>query len=110
MTTTMKRTIPRTAGTPDTLLGEFGQPLERAVYSHRTSDGKRLLVAIGADGSIVASVVAPRVPLEPKGHDLSAFLVAHERWGNALGRIWIALEIADPCEVPEHVFPTLLTG
>jgi len=81
--------------------------LERCVYSV-TSEGRDIFVAVGSDGQVLASVRVPNVPDEPddtNSFDLNPLLQAHERFHRAIGKMWIVLEVEDPCDHPMWFYP-----
>ena len=59
---TQRRLTPHAQHEPVELYGEFGEPLERCVYSYRAPDGESLFVAIDSYGRVVASTPIPDVP------------------------------------------------
>lgn len=106
---TQRRVTPHTENEPAELYGEFGEPLERCIYSYHTPDGENLFVAVDGEGRVVASTAVPEIPDEPtralKAEHYQSHLIAHQSWHNALGEVWIALELADPCDAPKFIYP-----
>lgn len=92
-----RRITPRTAGEPAELYGNVGQPLHRGIYEHTTANGKSIWVAISDGGRVVASLRIPRVRESDP--------LSEQAWQHLLGKAWIALEIADPFEAAQFVYP-----
>ena len=102
-----RRVVPHTVGEPSQLTDRAGAKLERCVYSV-TSEGREMFIAIDSDGQVIASLRAPNVPEQPEGRgkfDLDALLLGHERFNRAIAKLWIVLEVEDPCNHPTWLYP-----